>query len=38
MIKLEGKSVFSGVAIGPIAIFSKADTTVRRESIDDTEA
>ena len=38
MIKLEGKSVFGGVAIGPAAIFRKTDTTVRRETIDDPEA
>ena len=38
MITLEGKSVFSGVAIGPVAIFTKADTQVRRESIEDPEA
>ncbi|MBO4395977.1 MAG: phosphoenolpyruvate--protein phosphotransferase [Eubacterium sp.] len=38
MTELTGKSVFSGVAIGPIAVFVKADTQVRRESIEDTEA
>ncbi|MBR1873546.1 MAG: phosphoenolpyruvate--protein phosphotransferase [Eubacterium sp.] len=38
MITLEGKSVFGGVAIGPVAIFTKADTLVKRETIDDPEA
>ena len=38
MVEIEGKSVFNGVAIGPIAVFVKGDTTVRRESIDDPEA
>ena len=37
MLEMTGKSVFGGVAIGPIAIFSKADTQVRRESVDDPE-
>ena len=38
MIELTGKSVFSGVAIGPVAVFVKADTQVRRETTDDPEA
>ena len=37
MIELTGKSVFSGVAIGPIAVFVKADTQVRHETVDDPE-
>lgn len=37
MTELEGKSVFSGVAIGPIAVFSKADTKVRHETVEDAE-
>ncbi|MCR4605277.1 MAG: phosphoenolpyruvate--protein phosphotransferase [Eubacterium sp.] len=37
METMQGKSVFGGVAIGPIAVFSKVDTTVRRESIDDAD-
>ena len=34
----EGKSVFSGIAIGKISIFQKADTSVKRFHIEDVEA
>ena len=33
----EGKSVFGGIAIGPIALFSKEEDPVKRYSIEDTE-
>lgn len=35
---LEGKSVYGGIAIGKISIFSKGDRTVKRESIEDAAA
>lgn len=35
---LEGKSVFSGIAIGKISILQKVDTSVKRVHIDDVEA
>lgn len=35
---LEGKSVFSGIAIGKISILQKADTSVKRTKIEDPEA
>ena len=35
---LEGKSVFSGIAIGRISILQKADTSVKRTKIEDPEA
>lgn len=35
---LEGKSVFSGIAIGKISIFQKADTSVKRLHVEDVEA
>lgn len=35
---LEGKSVFSGIAIGKISIFQKADTSVKRIHVEDVEA
>lgn len=38
MIVLEGKSVFSGIAIGPIALFDKGEDRVKRWSVEDTEA
>lgn len=38
MIVLEGKSVFGGIAIGPIAVFEKGDDQVKRWSVEDTEA
>lgn len=34
----EGKSVFSGIAIGKISIFQKADTSVKRFHVEDVEA
>lgn len=38
MVVLEGKSVFGGIAIGPIAVFDKGDDQVKRWSIEDVEA
>jgi phosphotransferase system enzyme I (PtsI) len=35
---IEGKSVYSGVAIGRLAIYHKADKQVKREKISDVEA
>lgn len=35
---IEGKSVFSGVAIGKLSIFNKKDNTVKRNTIQDVEA
>lgn len=35
---LEGKSVFSGIAIGKISIFQKVDTSVKRIHVEDVEA
>ena len=35
---IEGKSVYSGVAIGSLAIYHKADNQVKREKISDVEA
>ena len=32
---IEGKSVYSGVAIGRLAIYNKADNQVKREKISD---
>ena len=32
---LEGKSVFSGIAIGKISILQKADTSVKRTKVED---
>ena len=32
---IEGKSVYSGVAIGRLAIYHKADNQVKREKISD---
>lgn len=37
MIVLEGKSVFGGIAIGPIALFEKNEDQVKRWSVEDTE-
>ncbi|MGI6088446.1 MAG: phosphoenolpyruvate--protein phosphotransferase [Bilifractor porci] len=34
----QGKSIFKGVAIGPLLYYGKKETTVRREKIEDTEA
>ena len=33
---LEGKSVFSGIAIGKISILQKADTSVKRTKVENT--
>lgn len=38
MLVLEGKSVFGGIAIGPIAVLEKEDSQVKRCSIDDASA
>ena len=35
---LEGKSVFSGIAIGKISILQKADTSVKRTKVENPEA
>ena len=37
MIVLDGKSVFSGIAIGKIALFEKGDDPVKRKTIEDTD-
>lgn len=34
---LEGKSVFSGIAIGKISILQKADTSVKRTKVENPE-
>ena len=33
----EGKSVFGGIAIGPVALFEKEEDQVKRYSIEDVE-
>lgn len=38
MIIWEGKSVFGGIAIGPVSLFDRGETQVKRHSIEDTEA
>ncbi len=38
MIKLQGKSVFSGIAIGKLLIYQTKDHLVKREKIEDPEA
>ena len=38
MRALEGKSVFSGIAIGKISILQKADTSVKRTKVENPEA
>lgn len=38
MIVLEGKSVFGGIAIGPVALFDKGEDQVKRWPVEDTEA
>ena len=38
MTELSGKSVFGGIAIGPISIYHKADSVVKREKIEDPES
>ena len=35
---LEGKSVFSGIAIGKISILQKVDASVKRVHVEDPEA
>ena len=35
---IEGKSVYSGVAIGRLAIYHKADNQVKKKKISDVEA
>lgn len=37
MMVLEGKSVFGGIAIGPIGLFEKGEDQVKRYSVEDTE-
>ena len=37
MIKVEGKSVFGGIAIGPIGILKKKEKYVNREHIENVE-
>ncbi len=37
MIVLEGKSVFGGIAIGPVALFEKGDDQVKRIAVEDSE-
>ena len=36
-MKLEGKSVFSGIAIGKCKIFGKKDQVVKRSKVTDTD-
>ena len=36
MMVLEGKSVFGGIAIGPIGFFEKGEDQVKRYSVEDT--
>ena len=38
MKKLQGKSVFGGIAIGRIKIYGNSDSTVKRYHIDDSES
>ena len=38
MICIEGKTAFSGIAIGPIREFTKKSSAVRRSHVDDTAA
>ena len=38
MICIEGKTAFSGIAIGPIREFAKKSSAVRRSHVDDTAA
>ena len=38
MNRLEGKTVFSGIAIGKISILQKADQSVKRYHVEDIEA
>lgn len=37
MIVWEGKSVFGGIAIGPVSLFDQGETQVKRWSVEDTE-
>lgn len=37
-MEIVGKSVFGGIAIGTLAIFSKTDSQVKRESVEDPQA
>ena len=37
MICIEGKTAFSGIAIGPIREFAKKSSAVRRSHVDDTQ-
>ena len=37
MVKIEGKSVFGGIAIGPVEILKKKDNQVLRRHVEDTE-
>lgn len=37
MIKLQGKGVFGGVAIGPIAFYKRSAGQIQRRSVEDTE-
>ncbi len=37
MQKLEGKSVFGGIAIGKVVVYSKADSMVARKHVEDTQ-
>ncbi|MCR5452998.1 MAG: phosphoenolpyruvate--protein phosphotransferase [Lachnospiraceae bacterium] len=38
MTEISGKSVFGGIAIGPVSIYQKSDNVVKREKTDDPEA
>ncbi len=37
-MEIQGKSVFSGVAIGPLSIYAKADNVVKRVKIEDADS
>ena len=37
-MEIQGKSVFSGVAIGPLSIYAKADNVVKRVKIQDADS
>lgn len=37
MVKIEGKSVFGGIAIGPVEILKNKDNQVLRRHVEDTK-
>ena len=38
MIRLTGKSVYSGISMGPVLVLKKSDVQIRKEFVQDTEA